>query len=232
MSTIKKILSWMKQSIDKENKYAKDAPLLDKIKPYTMLDPQRLQSIQALALQVVKSEIPGDFVECGTYKGGVSALLSQYLDSDRRLWLFDSFEGLPEATIVDGSDAMQWTGKCAASIKDLEEVMSLVEADQSKVKICKGWFEDTLREEQNLPSTIALIHCDADWYESVSLVLESLYSRLSPGGCFILDDFGYWEGCREAFYDFCCRTGEKPLLERVNGQAYWIKDRQHSRPVL
>ncbi len=56
------------------------------------------------------------------------------------------------------------------------------------------------------------------------LTLETFYPAMPPGGCVVLDDFGYWPGCREAFYDFCRRSGEKPLLERVGGtQAWWIK---------
>jgi O-methyltransferase len=48
----------------------------------------------------------------------------------------------------------------------------------------------------------------------------------------ILDDFGFWEGCREAFYDFCHQRQEKPLIERVESdQAFWIKGRNHNREI-
>jgi O-methyltransferase len=81
-----------------------------------------------------------------------------------------------------------------------------------------------------LPERVALLHCDADWYDSVHIVLRTFYPLIPPGGCVILDDFGYWEGCREAFYDFCLQRGEKPLLERLEAdQAYWIKGKTHNR---
>ena len=59
---------------------------------------------------------------------------------------------------------------------------------------------------------------------------EAVHERIPPGGVVVLDDFGWWEGCREAFYDFCSRHGEKPLLERVDcDQAYWIKGKTDNR---
>jgi O-methyltransferase len=60
--------------------------------------------------------------------------------------------------------------------------------------------------------------------------LDNFYKLIPEGGCIVLDDFGYWEGCREAFYDFCLKNNEKPLLERVGTtQAYWIKGRMNNR---
>jgi O-methyltransferase len=62
------------------------------------------------------------------------------------------------------------------------------------------------------------------------LVLETFYPLIPDGGVVILDDFGHWEGCRVAFYDFCKKFDEHPLLERVDyTQAYWIKGKKHSR---
>ena len=81
-----------------------------------------------------------------------------------------------------------------------------------------------------MSGSIAFLHIDADWYDSVQLALETFYDRVSTGGVIILDDFGHWEGCREAFYDFAADRGIKPLLERFgHTQAYWIKDRTHNR---
>ena len=196
--------------------------LLDAVKPYTYLVEDKLLSLIRISEYLNACRVPGAFVECGTYKGGSAAVLSRFLGPDRHLWLYDSFEGMPETTTRDGEAAREWIGKCVASVADLEEAMTVVATPRERYTIRKGWFADTFLEP--LPSTLALLHCDCDWYESVALVLDTFYPRLAVGGSVVLDDFGWWEGCREAFYDFCARHGEKPLLERVGrDQAFWIK---------
>lgn len=202
--------------------------LIKKIKPYTLCDSLRIKSLINLSQYLNKQGIKGDFVECGTYKGGVSAVLSRYMGETRQLYMYDSFEGLPDTCEKDGPEAANWIGKCVASVEDVKEVMKLISTSEERYIIKKGWFEDTFRE--TLPEKVALLHCDADWYSSVSLVLDVFYPLIPEGGCVVLDDFGYWEGCREAFYDFCVRHNEKPLLERVGtSQAYWIKHKLNSR---
>ncbi|MBE9013893.1 class I SAM-dependent methyltransferase [Pseudanabaenaceae cyanobacterium LEGE 13415] len=205
--------------------------LLEQVRPYTLCTPDRLENLAALCIHLNQEAVPGDFVECGTYKGGSAAILSKGLGESRHLWLYDSFEGLPPTTERDGEDAKAWIGECVGTVPDLKAVMNAVGTSESAYTIKPGWFETTLQHD--LPEQIALLHCDADWYDSVLLVLETFYPRISPGGCVILDDFGYWEGCREAFYDFCQRHGEKPILERVGpDQAFWFKGRSHNRQVI
>jgi O-methyltransferase len=129
---------------------------------------------------------------------------------------------MPPTSAKDGEDAANWIGKCVAEISDVKEILGYISAPLEQCHIKPGWFQETF--QQPLPEQVALLHCDADWYESVILVLNTFYDRIPKGGCIVLDDFGYWEGCREAFYDFCKQRNEKPLLERVGStQAYWIK---------
>jgi O-methyltransferase len=207
---------------------APDADLLRKVQPYTLNSPESLKNLRRLALFINQQRIEGDFVECGTYKGGSAAILAATLSRDRHLWLYDSFEGMPPAQQVDGAYAQQWVGHCVASEQDVREALALVNTPETQYTIRKGWFQHTL--QQSLPRKVAFLHCDADWYDSVSLVLDTFYPLIVEGGCVLLDDFGYWEGCREAFYDFCVRHGEKPLLERSGvSQAYWCKGRRNNR---
>ena len=202
--------------------------LIKKIKPYTLCDSLRIKSLIRLSKHLNKQGIEGDFVECGTYKGGTAAILSRYMGPERHLYLYDSFKGMPPTSDKDGAEAAKWVGKCQGTVEDVREAMRLVSTGDGHYTIIEGWFENTFREI--LPEKVAFLHCDADWYDSVTLVLDTFYPLVSEGGCVVLDDFGYWEGCREAFYDFCEKCGEKPLLERVGrSQAYWIKDKKHNR---
>ncbi len=204
-----------------------EAELLKQIEPYTLLSRERLANLIRLASQLNRAGVPGDFVECGTYKGGSAAAIASAL-GDRTLWLYDSFKGMPSPAGIDGEDAKRCVGTCVASEAEVTEILTSVGLLPHQYRILAGWFHETFRTE--LPEQVALLHCDADWYDSVALVLETFYPRVPQGGCVILDDFGYWEGCREAFFDFCFRHDERPLIERVGTtQAYWVKGRLHNR---
>ena len=205
-----------------------DAKLLQQVRPYTLGSVKKLSNLKRLASSIRERGVEGDFVECGTYKGGSAAVLATEMNPGLHLWLYDSFEGMPAAEEVDGTDAGAWVGKLGASEEDVKEVLSIVGLSHEQYTIRKGWFDQTFL--QPLPERVALLHCDADWHASVTAVLETFYPRVAEGGVVILDDFGWWEGCREAFYDFCAKHGEKPLLERVDcDQAYWIKGKTNNR---
>jgi O-methyltransferase len=204
------------------------APLLRTVKPYTLCGNRRLRTLAQLARQINDHGIAGDIVECGTCNGGSAALLATFLGERRHLWLYDSFQGMPGTVAKDGEEARQYEGACVGQVERVKEVLGKVGTRPDQYTIRKGWFQDTFRQE--LPERVALLHCDADFYDSVLLTLETFYPRIPAGGCVVLDDFGYWEGSREAFYDFCARHGERPLLERVtSSQAYWTKGKQHNR---
>lgn len=207
---------------------APDAKLLKQIQAYTLCSPATLKNLRRLATLINLHDIEGDFVECGTYKGGSAAMLATVLTSKRHLWLYDSFEGMPDTKPIDGEDAKKRVGSRVASEEDVVQVLTSVGLSSTQYTIRKGWFNQTFREP--LPRKVAFLHCDADWYDSTLIVLETFYPLIPEGGCVVLDDFGYWEGCREAYYDFCFKCGEKPLLERLgNTQAYWIKGKANNR---
>jgi O-methyltransferase len=187
----------------------------------------RLKSLDALARTIDTEKMPGDIVECGTCNGGSAAILARVAAASpmrRHVWLLDSFEGLPPATENDGEFAAEYTGLCAGSPQRVREVMSRVGVPESTFTMVPGWFQDTLPTFQANP--IALLHIDADWYDSVKIVLETLYDRVSPGGFVVLDDYGYWEGCRHAWHDFETARGLKVHLNDVDGiGAYFQKPR-------
>lgn len=214
-------------AIDAQN--SQRAENVKELSKFTLSSPTRIDSLMKLADYCNTSNIAGDFVECGTYKGGSAAVLAMCMSETRHMWLYDSFKGMPETIDKDGQDASKYVGECAATPADVKEAMQTISVPDDKYSIFEGWFADTFKAE-NLPEKVALLHCDADWYNSVSLVLNTFYDRIPDGGCIVLDDFGYWEGCREAFYDFCATRGIKPLLERAGStQAYWIKGKEANR---
>ena len=205
-----------------------NAGLLLKVKDFTLCRESKLKSLVSLAQQVSSKNLEGDFVECGVYKGGSAALVAHYLPTTSALWLYDSFEGMPPVTEKDGPEAGQWVGECVGSAEEVRDVMARMNISNDRIVIRKGLFQETFVDP--LPEKIQFLHIDADWYDSVLLALNVFYHRVVDQGVIILDDFGHWEGCREAFYDFCHATKIKPLLNRFeNDQAFWFKGVQHHR---
>lgn len=148
----------------------------------------------------------GDIVECGVWKGGMIAALSEVIGNGRIYHLFDSFEGLPEVQEEkDGKWAKKWSEEksiwyfdnCRAEEHYAIEAMKL--ANCRNYKIYKGWFKDTLGLFEG---EIALLRLDADWYDSTYQCLETLYPKVLDGGLIIIDDYYTWEGCIRAVYDY------------------------------
>lgn len=174
------------------------------VRPYTMCSYARLRGLYRGIRAVVRDGIPGDAVECGTARGGGAALLSlavRDLGDTRRVWAFDTFEGLPLPTANDPDydAAVQHVEGCRGEIDQVAELMTQLGVGD-RVTLVKGLFQDTL-PRADLRS-IALLHLDGDWYDSVKFCLDRLYDRVSPGGVIQIDDFGHWEGARKATLDF------------------------------
>jgi hypothetical protein len=174
------------------------------IHPYTMCSTARLRGLYQAVQYVVSRNIEGDVVECGTARGGSAALMGltlNQLHSDRMLWVFDSFEGLPPPSKAnpDYESAKYWTGKCRGELPEVENLFrrcSILERSQ----LIKGLFQDTLSIAR--VNKIAVLHIDGDWYESVKVCLDYLYDCVTPGGVIQIDDYGHWAGARQAVSEF------------------------------
>lgn len=202
--------------------------LLKIVRPYSLYSEHSLAMILALAL--LARDVEGDFVECGVANGGTAAMLAATLKTQpgKELWLYDTFEGMPEPTREDGPDAQSYVGAAKGSEATVREVLSKVGFNIHQSRLIRGLFQETFK--QTLPDKIALLHIDADWYESVFIALETLVPRVVDGGVIILDDFGHWEGTRLAFYEYCAQHGLAPLVERYgHTQMFWRKGQENTR---
>ena len=135
-------------------------------------------------------------------------------DTDRRLWLYDTFEGMSEPTEEDvdfmGQPADRLLGEqdrlqsdsiwCFSPLEQVRSVMQETGYPESKVNFVQGKVEDTL--PQTKPESIALLRLDTDWYESTRCELEHLFPRMVDGAVLIVDDYGHWEGCRRAVDEY------------------------------
>ena len=186
--------------------------------PYSMASRARLRGLYRAVRRVVREGIPGDVVECGTARGGSAALMGLTLNrlrAERRLWVFDTFEGLPPPSDADPDRAIaqQFIGECRG---DLEEVEGLFRSlgIRGATTFVKGLFQDTLPVTPI--GSIAVLHLDGDWHDSVMSCFEHLYSRVSPGGIIQIDDYGHWAGARKATDAFLSRHAPGVRLRYVD----------------
>lgn len=175
------------------------------------------------------AQIPGDWVECGVWRGGISLaakLIFEEYCSDKKVWLFDTFAGMTEPSKVDRPrfddyDAQemfdanrrkgfnQW---CYASLEDVRLNFEKAGADLSGVKFIKGDARLTLKNHSNLPERISVLRLDTDFYEATKVQLEVLYPMLSVGGPILIGDLGYWEGVRRAVEEYFADPRARPIL--------------------
>lgn len=197
-----------------------------KYKEYTMI-PEDVY-VENLLLVSNFSQKRGCVVECGVWRGGMSAGIAEILPN-RKHYLFDSFEGLPEAKDIDGTKALQWQknvdGKnyynnCAAEMGFAEEAMKM---SSSKYELIKGWFNETLPSAQ-FEDEIIILRLDGDWYESTMDCFKNLYSKVATGGIVILDDYYTWDGCSRAVHDYLSSIKSVSRISQSSlGVPYIIK---------
>ena len=187
------------------------------------------RSLVELARQVcaiLALGIPGDFVECGVWRGGASFLMAELLRqigaSDRRVWLFDSFEGLPPPAEIDGARALAYPAdrtnpwyhdNCRASLEEVQGNVAALGLGEW-TRLVKGWFQATLPTHRDQIGPIALLRIDGDWHASVRCCLDNLYDQVVDGGLVILDDYYAWDGCAIAVHEF---LGSRRLGHRIEG---------------
>ncbi len=187
------------------------------VRGYTALLPLRLAALHKLCREIDRQSVPGDVIECGVYNGGSAALMASVCTRSplhRSVWLFDSFEGLPEPTEKDGDKARSCGWWCHGDLSKVRAVFQKLRIPESHIHIIKGWFQDTFPSVRT--GDIALLHIDADWYESVKLCLERFYDSVQPGGFVVIDDYGHWEGCKRATDEFLKDRSLDIKLTRVD----------------
>jgi O-methyltransferase len=189
---------------------------------YSMGSSRRGRALRRLARDVARNGVPGALVDCGSWNGGSTVLLSSGAP-DRPVYAFDSFEGLPEPGALDGDDSAGQAGFCLGSEAKVRRAFAGFAPD-SDLRIRAGWFEDTFPSAAQEIDQVAVLHCDGDWYDSVLLSLETFYPKVPSGGYVMIDDYGHWIGARRATDEFKQKVGDATPLTRVDYTGhYWRK---------
>ena len=169
----------------------------------------------------------GAIVECGTWRGGMSAAMIEIGGPDRDYFFFDSFTGLPPAQEIDGTAALAWQAdtdspryydNCTASVEEFKQTIASTGAIAEHIHVFKGLFQDTLPTLN--PPKIAVLRLDADWYDSTILCLGKFWDYMLPGGLVLIDDYYTWDGCSRAVHDFLAQRKATERICQASSLAY------------
>lgn len=195
----------------------------------TMIGHKRLDNIQACLEQVLRTQVPGDVIETGVWRGGASifmrGVLKVYGDTTRTVWVADSFCGLPQPDArrypADAGDQHYTWEQLAVSLEEVRENFSKYGLLDNQVRFLPGWFSDTLRQAPI--KQVAVLRLDGDMYGSTMEAFTALYPKLSLGGFVIVDDYGSVPGCRQATEDFRRQHGVTEPIEWIDQSGIFWK---------
>lgn len=196
---------------------------------HSMCDIKEVDQMEHLVKDVIRRRVKGSIVETGSWRCGLmkyaKAMLSTYDDSNRHIYMFDTFDHFPRPTQNQKDQAihpiveflfenMQPLDQIKASFKELDLL-------DSNVHFIQGLFEDTIPKTD--VGKIAILRLDSDYYESTMLVLKHYYKNIVPGGWLVCDDYNNpFLGAQAAIVDFrAAHNITSPIIDLHGGSVYW-----------
>jgi len=191
---------------------------------YTLVGRKRLDHLQKCIENILDNGVPGDFLEAGVWRGGCCILMSAVLAArncrDRTVWLADSFAGLPPSERAEDLNYSMDSSRLpvlAVTVEEVRENFRRFDLLDDTIRFLPGWFDESLSGSKTGP--LSLLRVDCDLYSSTKTVLEELYSRVSPGGWVIIDDYGILPPCKQAVDEFRGRNDISVPLEPIDEHA-------------
>ncbi|MCE9543979.1 MAG: TylF/MycF family methyltransferase [Planctomycetia bacterium] len=209
-----------------------DFAIMEQVTPYTMIGADRLLALIDATRYVARAGIEGAMVECGVWRGGASmAAMLTMMEAghrDREFYLYDTYEGMSQPTEhdrrIDGrhalpefhqrktaADTSDW---CRAGLDEVRRAVHTTGYPPELIRFVAGKVEDTIPNEA--PEKIAVLRLDTDWYVSTKHEMDHLFPRLARGGVLIVDDYGHWQGARQAVDEYFEHHGIALLLSRTD----------------
>jgi hypothetical protein len=194
---------------------------------HTMIGLKRLDNIHFCLKEIIHNQIPGDCVETGVWRGGATilmkAILKAYGDDTRKVWVADSFEGLPPPDVlnypVDKDYNLYLYKELAVPLEEVKSNFKKYDLLDNNVIFLKGFFKDTLPTAPI--AQLALLRLDGDLYESTIEALTYLYPKLSVGGFVIIDDYSI-DACAQAVHYYrALHAITDPIVPIDKDGVYW-----------
>lgn len=233
ISFISKILRYKHLQLVKINDITLDQRETGAIWPQyadTMIGLKRLDNLQLCIESILNEKVEGDLIETGVWRGGASIFMRAVLAAngieDRKVFVADSFEGLPKPDEskypVDKGDKHYSNNFLAVSKEEVENNFKKYGMLDDQVVFLKGWFNETLPKASI--KKLSILRIDGDMYGSTIEALDNLYPKLLKGGFCIIDDYAL-HGCKSAVDDFRKKHIIKSEIKKVDWSGiYWRKD--------
>jgi O-methyltransferase len=195
----------------------------------TMTGRIRMTTIKTIVEDIISNKIPGDVIETGVWRGGLSifmrGILMAHNESHRKSYVCDSFSGLPSSQFK-GDSQMQWDQTPYLEVSDEQVMKNFIYAGiiDPEIIFVKGFFTDTMKPLSQMISQLSVLRLDGDMYESTVDVLYHLYDKLSIGGYVYIDDYSSHFPARDACEHFFQVHHFSPkVIEPDFLSGYWKK---------
>lgn len=195
----------------------------------------RALALAQLVRGVAARGLPGKYIECGCYRGHSTHVIARTMTLcgvDRRLMVFDSFEGLSPAAPEDfdvgprhvdrqGLQAQLRSGKQMFA-SSLEETKANLK-EHGFIDYVKGWIPESFAGHED--ERFAFAHVDLDLYQPVKAALEFIYPRMPAGGVILVDDYNFtdWPGAHRAVDAFVAAADPTFFFALPLGGAFLVK---------
>jgi len=198
----------------------------------SMIGLKRLDNIEFCVTETIKNNTAGDLIECGVWRGGATilmrALLKEHNTKDKKVWVADSFAGLPapdpESFPADKADKHYLNTEIAVSLEQVKTNFEKYNLLDDQVVFLKGWFKDTLPKAPI--QKLSVLRIDGDMYESTFQCLQYLYPKLSVGGYLIVDDWGAIPACKLAVEEYRKKHNISEEIKQIDWTGiYWKKEK-------
>jgi len=143
---------------------------------------------------------PGAIVECGVYRGGSAAVIISACEGHNKIYLCDSFEGFPDHTPDDiyPANIKVEKGSCKITIDGVKSNLQNLGLNLKNVNFVPGFFEDSMPAFAEVVGPIALLHFDADFYNSAKTIFQYLLPKLVKGAFVVIHDYYSFLGVKKA----------------------------------
>ena len=204
----------------------------EQVKAHTMTSVERGYALYTAVKFITEKNVPGNIVESGVWRGGSSMLIALTLmelnSTNRDLYLFDTYSGMPEPESVDvdlyGNTAKEQLTQSTEPLKqsaiwayaellDVQKNMQLTKYPENKVHYIEG--DVTKSASATETCQLALLRIDTDWYASTKAELQNFWPRINRNGVLIIDDYGHWQGAKLAVDEFFAaneKAGYEPVF--------------------
>ena len=204
----------------------------DECRPASVLSATQFDALEAMIVDVVERRVPGDFIEAGAWNGGACIFMAGVLKSlgvvERKVYVADSFEGIPKSTLTPEDPVDRWKDRWVAPYDKVVATFRRFGMLEENVVFLRGPFAQTLPQAPFRQLAIARLDCDS--YESTTDALRFLYPKISLGGYLYVDDW-HLPSCRRAVSQFRTAFGiDEPIDKSVD--AMWKVQRPLSTAAL